>query len=98
MSKSNFSQFTHDQLNNCVDLLEEGLYVLRTHHYDIIQSSQVRNYVMHVMQLTQGKLLQQDDWIEWQNSEYLQLDQYDAQGMFGDPVVVDKGEALFYLV
>ncbi len=29
--------------------------------------------------------------------EYLQLDQYDT-GMFGEPVLVDKGKAIFYLV
>jgi hypothetical protein len=48
ISKSNFSQFTHDQLNNCVNILEEGLRVLRTHQYDIIQSGQVRNYITRV--------------------------------------------------
>jgi hypothetical protein len=78
MSKSDFSQFTHDQLNNHVDLLEEGLCVLRTCHYDIIQSGQVHNYVTCVMRLTRGKLLKQDDWVKWQNSEYLQLNQYNA--------------------
>jgi hypothetical protein len=38
------------------------------------------------MRLTQGKLLKQLDWKEWQESEYLQLDQYYDQGMF-DTVV-----------
>ncbi len=71
MPKSNLSQFTHEQLNNCVDLLEESLRVLRTHQYDIIQSDQVHNYVTQVMWLMQEKLLQQDDWLEWQNLEYL---------------------------
>jgi hypothetical protein len=33
-----------------------------------------------------------------QNSEYLQLNQYNAQGMFGNPVAVDKDKAIFYLV
>jgi hypothetical protein len=51
MSKSDFSQFTHDQLNDCVDLLEEGLRVLCTHQYDIMQSGQVRNYVTRGMRL-----------------------------------------------
>ena len=44
------------------------------------------------MRLTRGKLLKQQDWDEWQSSEYLQLDQYDAQGMFGLPVPYDKDE------
>ena len=98
MLSSDFSQFTHDQLNNRVDLLEDGLQVLRTRKYDIVESGDVRQYVTRVMKLTRGKLLRQDDWTDWQTSEYLQLDQYDAQGMFGDPVAVNKDNAVFFLV
>ena len=50
------------------------------------------------MKLTRGKLLRQDDWSDWQTSEYLQLDQCDAQDMFGSPVVVESNEAVFNLV
>ena len=50
------------------------------------------------MRLPQGKLIQQDDWTDWQNSEYLQLDQYDEQGMFGTPVPMSKEDAIFHLV
>jgi hypothetical protein len=50
------------------------------------------------MKLTRGKLLRQDGWDDWQDSEYLQLDQYDSQGMFGDPVAVDDDAAVFHLV
>jgi hypothetical protein len=50
------------------------------------------------MRLTRSRLLKQDDWTEWQESEYLQLDQYDKQTMFGDPVVLDKDDAVFHLV
>jgi hypothetical protein len=50
------------------------------------------------MRLTRGKLLKQDNWSDWQASEFLQLDQYDAQGMFGDPVKVDKDDVVFFLV
>jgi len=50
------------------------------------------------MELTRGKLLRQDDWADWQELEYLQLDQYDSQGMFGDPVAVDEDAAVFHLV
>ena len=46
----------------------------------------VYNYVMQAMELTQGKLLHDNDWDVWQESEFTQLDQYDAQGMFGKPV------------
>ena len=52
----------------------------------------VFNNVSLAMKLTQGKLLKDDDWDVWQKSEYTQLDQHDAQGMFVEPVpVTDKG-------
>jgi hypothetical protein len=37
------------------------------------------------MRLTCGKLLLQRDWKDWQDSEFLQLDQYFTQGMFSNP-------------
>ncbi len=98
MSKSDFSQLTHNQLNNRVNLLEDGLRVLCTRMYDIVESGEVLQYVTRVRRLTRGKLLKQEDWSNWQALEFLQLDQYDAQGMFGDPVKVDKEDAVFFLV
>jgi hypothetical protein len=50
------------------------------------------------MKLTRGKLLRQDNWTNWQILEFLQLDQYDVQNMFGSPVVVESNEAVFNLV
>ncbi len=98
MSKSDFSQLTHDQLNNSVNLLEDGLRILRTRLYDIVESGNACQYVTRVMRLTQGKLIQQDNWCDWQASKFLQLDQYNAQCMFGEPVQVDKDDAVFFLV
>ena len=57
MSSTNFTQFTHDQRNNQVDLLEDGLRILRTQKYDIVESGDVCNYVTRVNRLTRGKLL-----------------------------------------
>jgi hypothetical protein len=74
--KSDFPQLAHNQLNNRIDLLEDGLQILRARAYDIVESGNVRQYVTRVMQLTQGKLLKQDDWQDWQASELLQLNQY----------------------
>jgi hypothetical protein len=48
--------------------------------------------------LTRGKLIKQDDWSEWQQSEWLQLDQYYSQFMFGDPVKVQDRSNVFFLV
>lgn len=54
--------------------------------------------VSRVMKLTRGKLLKQPDWDDWQNSEYLQLNQYFEQGMFGIPQLVDDEAAVFHTV
>jgi hypothetical protein len=75
MLKSDFSQFTHDPLNNRVDLIEDSLQVKRMRQYNVVNSGNVLNYTTRIMKLTRGKLLKQDDWSDWQNSEYLQLNQ-----------------------
>ena len=58
----------------------------------------VLQYITRSHKLTRGILLKQDDWNEWQQSEFLQLDQYELQGMFGTPVLVKDGNAVFNLV
>ncbi len=98
MSKSYFFQFTHDQLNNRINLIEDGLRTQRQRKYNVVDSGNVLNYTTRVMKLTRNKLLKQDDWIDWQELQYLQLDQYDAQGMFGIPVSAKDDEAVFHLV
>ncbi len=50
------------------------------------------------MKLTRGKLMKQDDWTKWNKSEHLQLDQYNKQFMFCDPVLADGESAIFHLV
>jgi hypothetical protein len=50
------------------------------------------------MKLTRGKFLKQVDWNDWQESEYLQLNQYHDQGMFGPPQLVKKDAAIFPLI
>ncbi len=44
----------------------------------------VLQYISATNKLTRGILLKQDDWNEWQNSEFLLLNQYELQGMFGE--------------
>ncbi len=58
----------------------------------------ILNTITKVMKLTRGKLLQQQDWNNWQESEYLQLNQYEDQGMIGQPTAVSKEDAVFHLV
>jgi hypothetical protein len=64
--------------------------------YELINSGDVLNVVTRVMRLTRGKLMKQPDWDEWQSSELLQLNQYDEQGMFGQPVPVADKMAVFH--
>jgi hypothetical protein len=98
MSRDNFSQFTHNQLNHHHDLLHNSPCSRRIHLYDITFSGNVRNYTTWVMHLTCGCLLRQDDWSNWQHLEYLQLDQYFDQDCFGNPTSIDKDDTVFHLV
>ncbi len=55
MSKEDFghlSQFTHDQLNNQVELRTDPTLLLCTRCYNIVNSGKVCNYTTHVMHLT----------------------------------------------
>jgi hypothetical protein len=36
--------------------------------------------------------------LDWQDSEFLQLNQYNAQSMFGDPMAAGDDNAIFHLV
>ncbi len=63
-----------------------------------MDSGDVLNAINRVMKLTRGKLLKQSDWNNWQELDYLQLNQYFDQGMFGLPQLVDKDAAIFHLV
>jgi hypothetical protein len=98
VSLAPFLQQMHDQLNRRWDFSTVAKYLRKAPPYKIIDSGDVLNYVTRVMRLTRGKLLWQDDWCDWQASEFLQLDQYDAQSMFGLPVAVESNEAVFNLV
>ena len=98
MSLAPFSQHIHDQMNKRWDFLTVVDYLRNAPKYDIVDDGDVMNVVIRVMKLTRGKLLRQDDWTDWQDSEFLQLDQYAAQGMFGALVKASKDDAIFHLV
>ncbi len=93
------SQLTHDQLNNRWEFstVAEHLRSCKP-SYKLIDSGDVLNVITRVMRLTRGKLLQQPDWDEWQSLEYLQLNQYNAQGMFGQLVPINTKMAVFHSV
>jgi hypothetical protein len=98
ISSAPFSQQTHDLLNRRLDFTSVAEHLRQAPPYNVVGSGDVLNYVTRVMKLTRGQLLRQDDWSEWQISEFLQLDQYDSQNMFGSPEAVESNEAVFNLV
>ena len=65
-----FSQQTYNQLNHQWDFTTVAEYLCTAPSYKVVNSSNVLNYITHVMKLTHGKLLQQDDWNAWQDSEF----------------------------
>ncbi len=93
-----FSLLTHDQLNDRWEFSTVTNHLRKDTTYKLVESGDVLSIVTWVMHLTCGKLLKQLDWAEWQASEFLQLDQYDAQGMFDSPVLIDLEAAVFHLV
>jgi hypothetical protein len=98
ISKSDISQFIHGQLNNQVDFIKDGLCIQQRQKYDIVDSDSVLNYTTGAMKLTRGKLMNQANWTDWQVSEYIQLDQYNTQGMFSNPVTAADDDVIFHLV
>ncbi len=98
MSSAPFSQHIHDQLNKRWDFSTVADYLRKASPYDVVADGNVLNYTTKVMKLTRGKLTQQKDWNDWQSSKYLQLNQYEDQGMFGTPVPVTPNDAVFHLV
>jgi len=71
---------------------------LNEQRYDIVNSGEVLNYSSKAMKLTRGRLLKHEDWPDWQQSEFLKLDQYDGQGIFGTPIQALTDSAIFHLV
>ena len=98
VSSALFTQHIHDQLNNRWEFSTVADYLRScTPAYQHVVSGGVLNMVNRVMRLTRGKLLKQPDCDDWQESEYLQLNQYFDQGMFGTPQLVDDRPLCFAL-
>jgi hypothetical protein len=93
-----FTQQVHNQLNDQWEFSTVHEHLRRNPSYQLVDNGGVLNVNTCVMKLTRGKLIKQPDWDEWLASEYLQLDQYDAQGMFGYPMEVDSDAAVFRTV
>ena len=71
----------------------------RSHNGQIAMkySRGVLNYVTKVVKPTKGKLIKGNGWKEWRQSEWKQLDQYDKQEMFGEPLKPVSWKTVFCL-
>ena len=61
VSSAPFSQHVHDQMNHRWDFSTVADYLRKAPPYKTVDLGDVLNYVIRVMRLTRGKLLQQDD-------------------------------------
>ena len=98
LTNEGIPQVNLDQLNPRV--MMEVDYVatpLPSHAGQIltVERGGVLNWITFAMKLTRGKLLKGVDWNKWQCSVWRQLDQYEAQGMFGTPTRVEDEAAVF---
>ena len=79
----NFDQFVH--LATChQQILKDEMVFQPNTEIDQPQNISVINK-MSAQTLTRKQLMRQDDWSEWEASEWLQLDQYQRQHMFSSP-------------
>jgi hypothetical protein len=100
LTNKGISQITLDQLNPRhlfplqvdSDVQSPTAQIFKTWDGGVLQ------YVPQTTKLTRGVLMRQQDRDEWQQAEFLQLDQYDLQHMFGEPVVLLNKSAVFNLV
>ena len=87
---------SHQDLLEYMPVLDESVLERVGGYYvnDPDCEEDVINLNTKVMKLTRSKLFKQDDWNEWEQSEALQLDQYEKQYMFGTPVHIDSIESI----
>lgn len=72
--------------------------VLKIAQYHIVGNGEVLNFVSKAVNLTRGKLIKGIDWDEWKQFKYKQLNQYNEQGMSGEPKMTTKDSSVFMLI
>ena len=60
------------------------------------QHQHISSAIAH--RLTLKALKQGNDWLEWQQTKFQQLDQYETLGMFGDPIPCPPDASTFHWV
>jgi hypothetical protein len=99
LCRDQIPQLSIDQLSNrWTPTFQPPLIGPKSPTWDVVIDGDIRNVVTKVMKLTWGKLMKQDNWTKWNKSEHLQLNQYNKQFMFGDPVAATDESAIFHLV
>ena len=99
----NIDQLNHRNSLSDIDVMTQEQYdrwfeALPPCFYEIISGGGVLNFTTECHKLTRRKLLQQDNWGDWQSSEHKQLDMYESQYLFGTPCKPTKKEAIFNLI
>ena len=82
-----------DQLNTC--------FIMNLDHIQCQQAPTIISggvYHWKFNELTRGKLLKTKEWSEWRDAEWLKLEQYYSQGMFGEPTFVKDHSQVFHIV
>jgi hypothetical protein len=92
-------RFTFDDIEvMSQDQFDRWFSSLPTCFYELVEDGGVLNLTTACHKLTRRLLLQQDDWHEWEQSEWKQLDAYEKQFMFGTPIQRRKDFAVFNLI
>jgi hypothetical protein len=94
--------FTMDEAKNSLSavglpqLYFDQLRVMKAHIAHTVQA--VVHKAITDPKFNRRSLQKQSDWPEWRDSEWIQLDNYDKQGMFGIPCTAPLGASIFFWV
>ena len=91
----NLDQINPQRMFDGFELLSESVLGPQV---ELLFEGGVMNLVTNLMKLMWKRLLCAPDWSERRQSEWTQLDQYEAQKMFGMPTKVDSEKSVFNLV
>jgi hypothetical protein len=94
--------FTKDEAKNSLSavglpqLYFDQLRVMKAHIAHTVQA--VVHKAITGPKFNRRSLQKQSDWPEWRDSEWIQLDNYDKQGMFGIPCTAPLDASIFFWV
>jgi hypothetical protein len=94
--------FTKDEAKNSLSAI--GLTQLYIDQLRVIKAHIAKNFqaVVHKAitdpKFNQRSLQKQPDWPEWRDFKWVQLDNYDKQGMFGTPCTAPIDASIFFWV